>query len=139
MVASFWLGALSFMHLLPHQVTNLNFDVAISFKGKADFHRTSRRLIQENLTQHLGESATPFGDKDTGQSAHKKIFALALASPTDFFMHILPRIFISKLELVIWCGNNRVKTLNLMVWGTSKNKKGESNENFKILNSWHSN
>ena len=38
------------LNLLPHQVTNLNFDVAISFKGKADFRRTSRRLIQENLT-----------------------------------------------------------------------------------------
>ena len=96
---------LQVVHLLPLQVTNLNFDVAISFKGKADFRRTSRRLIQENLTQHLGESATPFGDNDTGQSAHKKIFALALASTTDFFMYISPRLVVSKFELVIWCGN----------------------------------
>ncbi len=93
--------------LLPHQITNSIFDVAISFKGKADFRRTSRRLIQENLTQHLGEIATPFGDNETGQSAHKKIFVLALASPTDFFMHISPCLVISKFELVTWCGNNK--------------------------------
>ena len=36
---------LAMRNLSPHQITNLIFDVAISFKGKADFRRTSRRLI----------------------------------------------------------------------------------------------
>ena len=53
----------------------------------------------------MGESAAPFGDNDTGQSAHKKIFELALASTADFFMHISPRLVISKFELVTWCGD----------------------------------
>jgi len=59
----------------------------------------------------LDESAAPFGDNDTEQSAHKKIFALALANTADFFKHISLRLVISKFELVTWYGDNYSKSL----------------------------
>ncbi len=45
----------------------------------------------------MGESATPFGENDMRQSALEKIFELAMASPTDFFMHISPHLVLSNL------------------------------------------
>ncbi len=91
--------------LLPHQLSKLIFDIAILPINEADFRRTNRKLIQENLTKYMGKSATPYGDNDMRQSAHKKIFELSLDSPSYFFMHILPHLVISKVNLLSWRGN----------------------------------
>ena len=91
--------------LLPYQLSKIIFDVAILLIYEADFCRTSRKLIQENLTKYMGKSATPYGDNDMRQSAHKKIFELSLDSPSYFFMHILPHLVISKVNLLSWYGN----------------------------------
>ncbi len=53
----------------------------------------------------MGESAAPFGENDTRQSARKKIFELPTGSPSVFFTHILPRLVLSKFEVFSWCGN----------------------------------
>jgi len=63
----------------------------------------------------MDESAAPFGENETGQSAHKKIFELALASPADFFMHISPPLVLSKFELVVWCGDNNSKPFHVTI------------------------
>ena len=48
----------------------------------------------------MGKSATPYGDNDTRQSAHKKIFELSLDSSSYFFIHILPHLVILKVNLL---------------------------------------
>ena len=53
----------------------------------------------------MDESATPFGENDMRQSAHKKTFELPTGSPSYFFMHILPHLVLSKLEILAGCGN----------------------------------
>ncbi len=53
----------------------------------------------------MGESTAPFGEIDTRQSARKKIFELTTASPADFFTHISPRLDLSKVKIICWCGN----------------------------------
>ena len=45
----------------------------------------------------MDESATPFGENDMRQSAPEKIFALAMASPADFFTHISPHLVLSNI------------------------------------------
>jgi len=56
----------------------------------------------------MGESAAPFGEKETRQSARKKIFELPTGSPSDFFTHILPRLLLSKIEILAGRGNRFV-------------------------------
>ena len=48
----------------------------------------------------MGESAAPFGENDTGQPAHKKIFELPTGSPLDLFAHILPRLVLSNFRVI---------------------------------------
>ena len=54
----------------------------------------------------MDKSTTPFGENDMWQSAHKKIFELAKASPTDFFVHISPHLVLSNIWDIVWWSNN---------------------------------
>ncbi len=45
----------------------------------------------------MGKTKAPEGKTDRGQSANKKVFELALASPANFFVHILPSLRFSKV------------------------------------------
>ncbi len=53
----------------------------------------------------MDESAAPFGENDTRQSAREKIFELTTASPSYFFTHILSRLILSKVKMFTWFGN----------------------------------
>jgi len=57
----------------------------------------------------MGESAAPFGENDKGQSAHKKIFELTTASPSDFFMHISSLLVLSNFRVICRGSNNIIK------------------------------
>ena len=54
----------------------------------------------------MGKSTTPFGESEKRQSVTKKIFELAKASPTDFFIDILPLFTLSKIKIIRWGSNN---------------------------------
>jgi len=47
----------------------------------------------------MGESTVPFGKNDKRQSANEKIFELTTVSPAYFFIHILPLLFLSKVQI----------------------------------------
>jgi hypothetical protein len=53
----------------------------------------------------MDESTAPFGKNDKRQSANEKIFELTMASPAYFFIHILPLLVLSKVQVFTWCGN----------------------------------
>ena len=48
----------------------------------------------------MGESAAPFGENDTGQPAHKKIFELPTGGSLDLFARTLPRLVLSNLRVI---------------------------------------
>ena len=54
----------------------------------------------------MDESTAPFGKNEKRQSANEKIFELTMASPAYFFIHILPLLVLSKVQVFTWCGNN---------------------------------
>jgi hypothetical protein len=55
----------------------------------------------------MDKSTTPFGESVKRQSVTKKIFELAKASPTDFFINILPLFTLSKIKTIRW-GSNKL-------------------------------
>jgi hypothetical protein len=55
----------------------------------------------------MDKSTTPFGESEKRQSVTKKIFELAKASPTDFFINISPLFTLSKIQIIRWGSNNR--------------------------------
>ncbi len=62
----------------------------------------------------MDKSTTPFGENDMWQSAHKKIFELAKASPAYFFVHISPHLVLSNIWDIVWWSN---KNRNLLEEG----------------------
>jgi len=54
----------------------------------------------------MDKSTTPFGESVKWQSVTKKIFELAKASPTDFFINISPFYTLSKIQIIHWGSNN---------------------------------
>ncbi len=63
----------------------------------------------------MDEIAAPFGENETRQSAHKKIFELPTGSPADFFMYISPRLILSKFALFNGYGNQECETFRKSV------------------------
>jgi hypothetical protein len=55
----------------------------------------------------MGKSTTPFGESVKQQSVTKKIFELAKASLTDFFINISPLFTLSKIKIIHWGSNNK--------------------------------
>jgi hypothetical protein len=55
----------------------------------------------------MDKSTTPFGESEKRQSVTKKIFELAKASPTDFFINISPLFTLSKIKIIHWGSNNQ--------------------------------
>jgi hypothetical protein len=55
----------------------------------------------------MDKSTTPFGESQKRQSVTKKIFELAKASPTDFFINISPLFTLSKIKTIHW-GSNKL-------------------------------
>jgi hypothetical protein len=53
----------------------------------------------------MDKSTTPFGESQKRQSVTKKIFELARASPTDFFINISPLLTLSKFKTIRWGSN----------------------------------
>jgi len=54
----------------------------------------------------MSKSTAPFGESQKRQSVTKKIFELAKASPTDFFINISPLLTLSKFNTIRWGSNN---------------------------------
>jgi len=57
----------------------------------------------------MDKSTTPFGESVKQQSVTKKIFELAKASPSDFFINISLLFTLSKIKIIHW-GSNNTKT-----------------------------
>jgi hypothetical protein len=57
----------------------------------------------------MDKSTTPFGESVKRQSVAKKIFELAKASPSDFFINISPLFTLSKIKTIRWGSNQRIK------------------------------
>ena len=51
------------------------------------------------------------------------IFELTMASPAYFFIHILPLLVLSKVQVFTWCGNNRLAIGELHTKKRRQNKK----------------
>ena len=74
----------------------------------------------------MDKSTTPFGENDMWQSAHKKIFELATASPAYFFVHISPHLILSNSQDIVWRSNNLLCVClaymqRWLKWNTTKN------------------
>jgi hypothetical protein len=54
----------------------------------------------------MGKTKAPKGKTDKGQSTNKKVFELALASPANFFVRILPFLCFSKVGVFSQWSNN---------------------------------
>ena len=54
----------------------------------------------------MNKITTTFGESVKRQSVAKKIFELAKASPTDFFINISPLFTLSKIKIIHWGSNN---------------------------------
>jgi hypothetical protein len=48
----------------------------------------------------MDKSTAPFGKNEKRQSANEKIFELTTASPSYFFIHILPFLVLSMVKVV---------------------------------------
>jgi len=64
----------------------------------------------------MDKSTAPFGENDMWQSAHKKIFELATASPADFFVHISPHLVLSNIQDIVWWSNKIILVLFKVGW-----------------------
>ncbi len=72
----------------------------------------------------MDKSTTPFEESVKWQSVTKKIFELAKASPTDFFINISPLFTLSKIQTIRW-GSNKIKSgiIGLAIEGGKKYPK----------------